>query len=780
MGARPRPTSAGRRMLPRLSLFWQWCLMFVSAVAILHHYRFAQRQDGSFEEDLPSSRDRLSLRSGLPLRASSPPPLAVPQRQCPVANPVPWGTMPRDPAKNRAAVYTPYNIVFGGGERYLLTVVQVMQEMGYLVDVLVRTHNLCSSTDQLLRVASGLRVQLKPDMVALRQVEVKGTHIQAPQEGYSLFMLLGNEKLPTFAGIGHVNFYMCQFPFDLNRAPLPGTTKALSTYDYVLLNSEYTDRWYNQAVRTHLEAALHMRGAGPQVVVLHPPVEPFPAKSQLLVEGPDGEKVEPRREHIMLLGRFFRGRQSKGHYAAIEIFESVLPSLPPNTQLHLVGNMMPGHKEYVDKLRQRAGRLPVHFHIGVTPQKIEEVMHSSLVQWHLTGIGLEVAEDPASEEHFGISIAEGMSAGVIPVVLNRGGVTDIVRHGVTGYLAQSAQEIGETTKEVFGMGAALLAQLRSNAISWVERFSTKSFAKNFRVLANRGLLTKPFRHLIQHTGDIVYPRSFNLPAKSTKAALIIEARQHYAFEYVVKNVMYHLGEEWSLIVYHGKSNAAFVRDVLASVSNVKYRELDTHQLPVASLNALLKAPEFWGELQGVQRVLFFQTDSVLVHGGVGEFLQYDYVGAPWHRKNERWRLTRDAMPQGVGNGGLSLRSVPAMLELTRAHGNTSGAQQEDFVWSAVMEREGERYRLAPRDAAYRFCVEVPCEDLEKGRQPGGPAQTLPALPMALHASWYYFWGHAKRFADLLMLLETSVCGPVQGAAIGSTASNLTSGAAATA
>jgi hypothetical protein len=34
----------------------------------------------------------------------------------------------------------------------------------------------------------------------------------------------------------------CQFPFDLDRPPRPGTTKALSTYDYVLLNSEYTDR----------------------------------------------------------------------------------------------------------------------------------------------------------------------------------------------------------------------------------------------------------------------------------------------------------------------------------------------------------------------------------------------------------------------------------------------------------------------------------------------------------------------------------------------------------
>ena len=55
-------------------------------------------------------------------------------------------------------------------------------------------------------------------------------------------MSLGNDKLPTYAGLGHVSFYMCQFPFDLVRPPRPGTTKAFASYDYVLLNSEYTDR----------------------------------------------------------------------------------------------------------------------------------------------------------------------------------------------------------------------------------------------------------------------------------------------------------------------------------------------------------------------------------------------------------------------------------------------------------------------------------------------------------------------------------------------------------
>ena len=160
---------------------------------------------------------------------------------------------------------------------------------------------------------------------------------------------------------------------------------------------------------------------------------------------------------------------------------------------------------------------------------------------------------------------------------------------------------------------------------------------------------------------------------------------------------------------------------------------------MATLNALLKAPEFWGELRGAgaDRVLFFQTDSLLVHGGIQPFLQvgglvesartnahrgqagrtagrlggrppppsaatcthsrqapgwstrslppqYDYVGAPWHRKNERWGPKQAAMPQGVGNGGLSLRSVPTMEALARAYGNTSGTQQVGGVhaWGA--------------------------------------------------------------------------------------------------
>ncbi len=57
---------------------------------------------------------------------------------------------------------------------------------------------------------------------------------------------------------------------------------------------------------------------------------------------------------------------------------------------------------------QKAKGLPVQFHVGVPAQAIEQLLASALVQWHLTGIDLVGGQaDPASEEHFGISIAEG-------------------------------------------------------------------------------------------------------------------------------------------------------------------------------------------------------------------------------------------------------------------------------------------------------------------------------------------------------------------------------------
>lgn len=140
------------------------------------------------------------------------------------------------------------------------------------------------------------------------------------------------------------------------------------------------------------------------------------------------------------------------------------------------------------------------------------------------------------------------------------------------------------------------------------------------------------------------------------------------------------------------------------------------------------------------RVLNPQVDTVILSPPIDPFLLYDFVGAPWHGGNERWNgLLRDMLPEGVGNGGFSIRSVAASKEVVRRFGAGSpDDEQEDLFFAINMRRLG--HKIAPREVAYRFCLEVPCMDLPQ-----------PKTHFALHASWYY----ATRFG-LRRMLDASL------------------------
>lgn len=118
------------------------------------------------------------------------------------------------------------------------------------------------------------------------------------------------------------------------------------------------------------------------------------------------------------------------------------------------------------------------------------------------------------------------------------------------------------------------------------------------------------------------------------------------------------------------------------------------EYPIDSMmdyNMLLTSAPFWERIP-FDKVLIFQHDSGLLRPGIEEFLEYDYVGAPWKFQDHG------------GNGGLSLRSKAAMLGVINnvpyqhiLHGN------EDVFYSNHLERCG--YKMAPREVCKKFSVE---------------------------------------------------------------------------
>ena len=73
-----------------------------------------------------------------------------------------------------------------------------------------------------------------------------------------------------------------------------------------------------------------------------------------------------------------------------------------------------------------------------------------------------------------MTTAEAMSAGCIPIVVNKGGQREIVDEGVNGFKWDSIDELVEKTKKVLNLENT--NSLRENAINKSKEYSYNTFA----------------------------------------------------------------------------------------------------------------------------------------------------------------------------------------------------------------------------------------------------------------------------------------------------------------
>jgi len=117
-------------------------------------------------------------------------------------------------------------------------------------------------------------------------------------------------------------------------------------------------------------------------------------------------------------------------------------------------------------------------------------------------------------------------------------------------------------------------------------------------------------------------------------------------------------------------------------------DMATHN--AMAYNRLLTSRRFWKGLPA-DKVLIFQHDSALLRTGIDEFLEWDYVGAPWKFHDHG------------GNGGLSLRDTKAMLKVIDNFVWDTSQGNEDVWFCNKLKQLG--LNLAPRDVCARFSVE---------------------------------------------------------------------------
>jgi len=662
------------------------------------------------------------------------------------------GESPEANSPKIAAVYTPYNVVAGGGERYLLSAALAFQSMGYFVHLLVDVSNTCRSTEDALQVISRLNIPLDTSRLEFHRVISNVRSIQAPRKEYDLFFLLGNEKVPEREGLGLINFYMCQFPFDLDRPVPQELVTIFSGYHYVLLNSGFSHKHYAKYTEESIRRSREMYTTAPQAVVLHPPFTPS--------ESGGADVPVSERKHVVMLGRFFSGRQNKGHFAALGIWRDMASCVPEGTWLHMIGTVMPGEMPYVEALQREVDSqgLRVQLHLDASLQDIHDLMGASLVQWHLTGVDADTSSDPASEEHFGVAVVEGMSAGVIPVVMNRGGLPDIVTHNVTGFLADSAGDVANLTCGIFRMPpddiSATVAAVKESS----KRFEYGAFEQRLTSLARRGLQSIPYMFFLKHSWDEVTCRQFSVPAVAANTAVLVEMGLDFRVRFVVKNVLHHLGGAWGLTVLHGPDNGEFVRRELEDVAGTAFVELEVGAAGPDQLSRALLGSSFWRS--GPEKFLIFNTDSLLLHGNISPFLGYDSVTAPLSVSDPRrqagsWPAFLRAT---IGRAGLSLQSARMMQALAGLANGTTCSPHNRGPLPYCLATEHSELHPASRGEAYRFVLEAPCKELQGISKESIRVglRTLPHVPFGLNAAWHHM-AHPVEMKDLRVLLDLSVC-----------------------
>ena len=182
----------------------------------------------------------------------------------------------------------------------------------------------------------------------------------------------------------------------------------------------------------------------------------------------------------------------------------------------------------------------------------------------------------------------------------------------------------------------------------------------------------------------------------------------------ISNVAGVLGPDWPITIYYTESaRSSVVDDKLVSrlvrserVNLFPLTRLGFDELPhgnIGSYSKLMTAASFWNTVHA-DRVLVFQTDSVLCSLSqytVDDFVQYDYIGAPFAIRWANFPAWLES-----GNGGLSLRNVSLMRRIIDRHPYKGEA--EDFYFASAihdMQEKGESVVPAPLEVARAFAYE---------------------------------------------------------------------------
>lgn len=350
-------------------------------------------------------------------------------------------------------IYSPYLDTSGGGERYMLTIAEILSKENQ-VDIFLDSHL------QTLDIN-----EIKQKKLELLNLDLSKTEfIKAPFGKGSNFIqrlkFLKRYDLLFYLTDGSIFYSSAKKSIIHIQSPISVSNNSLwkkvkkSSWDLIIYNSQFT--------KNNCEKYWGLKGE-----VIYPPVNVEVFHS--------GEK----KKQILTVGRFFGFLKDKKHSLMIKSFKQLVDSGKiKDWSFHLAGGADDGDMGYVKELQDIAQGYPIHVHPNLPFENLIKLYSATSIYWHASGFG---ETDPTKMEHFGITTVEAMASGCVPVVINLGGQKEIVDEGKNGMLWNSPEELESKSLRLIE-NQKLMDTLSASARKSVAKFSKDEFAKRIKAL----------------------------------------------------------------------------------------------------------------------------------------------------------------------------------------------------------------------------------------------------------------------------------------------------------
>ncbi|MCI5665549.1 MAG: glycosyltransferase family 4 protein [Spirochaetia bacterium] len=231
----------------------------------------------------------------------------------------------------------------------------------------------------------------------------------------------------------------------------------INKYDYFIPNSNFTKYWLQQ--KWNMEDN--------KIQVLYPPVTKIK------------KTKEKQKDKILICSRIEKSKKiDKLIYAYTKS-----NFLSKNTKLIIAGSTKNESPEYVKYLQNI--NPSVEFIFNPSREKIEDLYASSYIFWHAKGYE---ELDPYQMEHFGITTVEAMSAKCIPIVINKGGQTEIVTDE-SGFKWNNLDELIKYTEEIYS-GKLDISSMQKNCIERSNLYSKENYQKKLLTFIQQNITTE--------------------------------------------------------------------------------------------------------------------------------------------------------------------------------------------------------------------------------------------------------------------------------------------------